>query len=771
MGKRQKSGKRSRTRAKRSVVADVEYVIRTAPTPVTRDAPPQLKRLYRAVREDAEARFAEEVTRLAALVRSTEPRFLLAEMSIHHLFHPAGFDHERALPDPLIQFHLEWLQAFCLRFPLAEYESAMPLDPAIATEISERLKRITALSMGVQFRCREDKYGRGPSGQTDGSWEQDLARTERLARRNWSYRSHMVQIVSALCAPLDAWALSELGHRFSGIPPLLFQIEAETERRVNRQRRAMSAVVQRTKSAIGMSRRWQKSGLPGADRALELENDLRDGRISAVEVISEFNRAMEQQVPGLFSFSLVELEALGQGRLSGRELTALMGNISFRFGDLRDIPTEFLTLGNPVWLKPFIALDEAEFFCPLPGMGLSHCLDLVGSLVRQRDAERWGQTRADFLQARTHEVIAQAFPTATIYPNSRCEDPPLENDIAAILDDVVLVLEAKAHQVEEGSWRGGPKGMRGAVEELVVEPSAQGQRFVAYLFETSGPRPLKNDVVGDFDIDCSGIRSAVRGNVVLDPFPIARLATPNLREAKLLGDDDPDPAPTYLLADLEAAMVLLPDELPRLHYLARRQVIQNRCWYQADEHDLLALYVDTGFNLSDLEETTEPYSFWGLARKQVDPYLEEALAGTGRRSRPGRRLQPGWRRILRKLEADRPPDWITVGISLLDASAEEQQRMLALTMHAARNGACGSEQTSVASWSIEVGLSFWRSTIVGVVTRGLTSEDRVGVVSAVVDDRRLNAETPCTVLHFEVTENRRVPVSFLYHPAKRTTVA
>ncbi len=771
MGKRQKPGKRSHMRAKKPTVADVEYVVRAAPAPVDRDAPPKMKRLYRAVLGDAEAGFAAEVTRLETLVRSTDPRFLLAEMSIHHLFHPAGFDHELALPDPLIQFHLEWLQAFCLRFSLAEYDPAVPLDPAIAAEISERLKRIPALSTAVQFRRREEKFGRDPSGQTAGSWEQELVRTERLARRNWSYRSHLVQMVSSLCAPLDGWALSELGHRLSGIAPLLFRVEAETERRVNRQRRAMSAVLHRAKSAIGMSRRWQQSCLPGADRAIELENELRNGRLSAVEFVSEFNRAMEQEAPGLFSFSIVELEVLAEGRLSGRELASLMGSISFRFSDLRNVPPEFFTLGNPAWLKPFIALDETAFFCPLPGIGLSHCLDLVGALVQQRDTDLWGQTRADFLQARTHEVIAQAFPTATIYPNSSCEDPRLENDVAAILDDVALVLEAKAHQVDDGTWRGGPKGMRGAVEELVVEPSAQGQRFAAYVLETRGPRPLKNDVAGDFVIDSTSIRSAVRANVVLDPFPIVRLATRNLREAKLLRDDEPDPAPTYLLADLVAAMVLLPDELQRLHYLARRQVIQNRCWYQADEHDLLALYVDTGFNLPELEEMTGPFSFWGLARKHVDPYLEEAFAGKGRRPRPERRLQPGWRRILKKLEADRPPDWVTIGMCLLDASAEAQHRMLTLTMGAARNEAGISEKASVASWSIEVGLSFWRSIIVGLVTRGLAPEDWAQVASAVVDDRRLNAETPCIVLHFEVTANRKVPVAYLYRPTKGAIAA
>ena len=44
--------------------------------------------------------------------------------------------------------------------------------------------------------------------------------------------------------------------------------------------------------------------------------------------------------------------------------------------------------------------------------------------------------------------------------------------------------------------------------------------------------------------------------------------------------------------------MLLPDELQRIHYLARRQVLQRlACLMHADEHELLALYVETGFTL------------------------------------------------------------------------------------------------------------------------------------------------------------------------------
>lgn len=753
------------------MVADVSYAVRPPPTPVDPDAPLKLKRLYRAVLGDAEAEFRAEVDRLTALVRSTDPLYLLAEMTVGHLFHPAGFDAERDLADPLIQFHLEWLQAFCLRFPLAEYRPSVPLDPKLAWEISDRLRQLPELSIGVLYRQHEQKFGRAPSGQIEGSWEQELARIERLARRNWSYRGHMVETVTRLCEPLDDWASAQLGYQLSAIPPLLMNIEAEVERRVNHQRRITDAVMHRSGSAIGRCRRWEQSGLPGSGQATELERDLQAGRLSPVELVSAFNRAIEHLFPALFSFSIADLEALSEGQLGAQSVETLMGRLSFRFGELGDQPPEHFILGNPIWTRPFIELDEATFFCPLPPTALSHSLDLVGALVRNQDSLLWGQTRAAFLQARMEEVIARAFPTATLYPNSKSDNPQFENDLAAVIDDAVVILEARAHQVDDGSRRGGPKGMRGNIKELVLKPSAQGRRFANYLFETSGPRPLRHEATGDFVIDSTSIHSAILANVVLDPFTVARVATRNLRSATLLRDDEPDPAPTYLLADLDAILALLPDELQRLHYLARRQILQNRCWYHAEEHDLLAVYVDTGFNLPELEKMEEPVILWGLARKYVDPYLEEALAGRVRRPRPERRLQPGWRRILEHLRRKRPPDWVTMGMALLDASAAQQHQMVELTKRTVREVATSNKETAVGWWSMDVGLPFWRSTIAGVVTQGVASEEWENLASAMIKKHSLGVETSCTVLYFDTTASRKAPSAFYFHPGENNPIA
>ncbi len=137
-----------------------------------------------------------------------------------------------------------------------------------------------------------------------------------------------------------------------------------------------------------------------------------------------------------------------------------------------------------MWTRPFVALEDGTYFCPLPGIGLSHILTLVRNLAvgeeddeeleeeESEEARRWSQARSRFLEERTREILAEAFPSATIYPNSKYDDPPvgvdLENDLAVVLDDVVLVVEAEVAPGDERGVAGGPDSMRRSFEKMVL---------------------------------------------------------------------------------------------------------------------------------------------------------------------------------------------------------------------------------------------------------------------------------------------------------------
>ena len=97
-------------------------------------------------------------------------------MSLGHGFFTAGFDPGIHAPDALTQWPLEWLQGFCLRFDLEDYSLGHRRRSGSVRDIGAGLARVGAASGAVWFRRREERFGREPSDQIDGSWEQQQAR-------------------------------------------------------------------------------------------------------------------------------------------------------------------------------------------------------------------------------------------------------------------------------------------------------------------------------------------------------------------------------------------------------------------------------------------------------------------------------------------------------------------------------------------------------------------------------------------------------------------
>jgi hypothetical protein len=127
---------------------------------------------------------------------------------------------------------------------------------------------------------------------------------------------------------------------------------------------------------------------------------------------------------------------------------------------------------------------------------------------------------------------------------------------------------------------------------------------------------------------------------------------------------------TLTLADLEIAFELLEGACQKLHYLARRSEFQAQASYLGDEADLLAFYLDTGFNIGESEFNGEVLFLTGMS-KELDPYF--IAKSDGRRvKKPSLRLTKWWRAMLNSLEARGAPGWSDVGRSLLNVPALEQ---------------------------------------------------------------------------------------------------
>lgn len=133
-------------------------------------------------------------------------------------------------------------------------------------------------------------------------------------------------------------------------------------------------------------------------------------------------------------------------------------------------------------------------------------------------------------------------------------------------------------------------------------------------------------------------------------------------------------APTISIADFRCIVDILDDPIVLLHYLSERAFLQKSFGLYGDEMDFLGLYLETGFNLSALDQQHETLSVTGLSGR-IDRYYDARDAGV-KLSKPTPKLRPLFRDIMERLSHRRPEGWIMVGLHVLSAADyAEQQRL------------------------------------------------------------------------------------------------
>jgi hypothetical protein len=144
---------------------------------------------------------------------------------------------------------------------------------------------------------------------------------------------------------------------------------------------------------------------------------------------------------------------------------------------------------------------------------------------------------------------------------------------------------------------------------------------------------------------------------------------PELQEAGFMAQGI-DFAPVMLFTDLEIIFEILDRTCEKLHYLRRRTQFERNSVYFGDETDLLAFYLETGFNIREAE-FDGTFFFLHQLSKTLDPYFmrkwhpEEI-------SKPSRALTSWWGDLLDYIEKLQTLRWTEVGFILLNVAYEDQ---------------------------------------------------------------------------------------------------
>jgi hypothetical protein len=232
-------------------------------------------------------------------------------------------------------------------------------------------------------------------------------------------------------------------------------------------------------------------------------------------------------------------------------------------------------------------------------------------------------------------------------------------------------------------------------------------------------------------LDPSALKHFIRVNVTLDFFGPLACEARSMQDAGML-DPAVAGAPTIALVDLENIGVLLDSPAQVLHYFTRRGEIDQHLDFLADELDMLALYLGTGFVFGDIEFAAQQFvSFYGLS-DQIEPFLFSKSAGIDV-TKPRLKLTPYWKELLSRFEARRFPNWTLASFALLNVGYEGQQefekQQIEMCERIRRTPATEGEINSVIAIN---GNSRKSAAIVSVGVRDISEPDRMGTLQHAV---------------------------------------
>jgi hypothetical protein len=478
----------------------------------------------------------------------------------------------------LEQVHVELLQAFVLAAGIGK--------PVPASAHS--MVRLWRLAMNNLVAYMTEI---GPNTDTDT----DTELTYRIRLRTISYRNFFssddaMDVIPTLFSHMDAVARRELGYALSDFARALFEIFKTIGERFYK-RIERENLLRKGLNVDGVV----EGMLQGSERTQRTWR-LMDARAASQQIRGQAAFQMAEMLCApLFTFDRhILVERFGE------PIATALFSCALPFGAIAETDLPRIYLANPIWKRPFIALDADTLFLPLPVLIISFPFLIIEGLIdgHAKLQAAYSAARARYLEEDVKRIVRQSLPSAAIYHGVKWTDPDsglgYENDIVAVLGMHVLIFEAKSGKLSSSSRRGGVKSLKTNFAELFVKPGEQATRLEMLLARRLDDFKLV-DRNGDIvRIDPAGPSVVHKFGICIEQFASVTSSRKLFRELGLL-ERDREWAPILTLGELRMISARLDTELSFFHYLTRRATIDDLLDFIADEQDLLALYLSNGF--------------------------------------------------------------------------------------------------------------------------------------------------------------------------------
>ena len=630
--------------------------------------------ILRDVGEKARKDFDAKYPAIQKWFSEYDPLYILSYCSMYFVSQPAGIDPEATGSLDFYHHYLEIMQAFAL------YQERN-LSPKPLLQNAEKLKQeMQEIGDLMHLRLMDIPKHLKSEEEIAAYRLRTGMMSETTAIRNWAYHHQMRRIVGDLSK-----LVKDDFEKLYGIDPVklmeaLFKLSEERDDLLNEH-------LDRTRSFA--KKKNHKEMIDAYNQAFPENEKIEGDEINQIwsyagknirNLLGMLICHSDLKIERIYSFDFDHFVSLYGDSTRKENLKAVLDKLSYRFGDLKDYEKEHIILENPVHHKPFIAVEEDIYYSAVFGILPHLTIGLLEDLISENEdlRSKYGDTiKPKYLEDEIERLFRSHFPNAQIFRGSQWADPPnnknYENDLTVIIDTFALIIEAKSGAVTPPAKRGAPDRLFETLKELIEKPSEQAHRFIMYLYTNRGIHKFKNKRGEENIIDSTKINYYIPLGVTFAHLGFISSNLKKIIKAGITERKIGDLAPSVSLTNLESIFELLPFEAEKIHYFARRREIEDHIYYEGDELDLLAFYLDNGFNIGDAEYGGKLAMNITMKSKELDPYFVGIGEGVNVK-RPGLAMTEWWHDLLLYLANTRPKNWIETSFILLNSTKENQEK-------------------------------------------------------------------------------------------------
>lgn len=496
-----------------------------------------------------------------------------------------------------------------------------------------------------------------------------------MAVRNWAYYHQMQTVMGEMAKLVQDEFIKAHNVCPLAFINLLFTLSAKIEERINNHLNKLQSSLSK-KDYLSIQTEYEnvfervtKSTIENKEHMWEMAGkDLTELRAL---LLAHSDLRLQQ----LFAFTPDEMANYSDGKLSVESINYLFSKLTYSFSDLKDCEKNYIILDNPTHNRPFINTEDGYFsslWTSIPHLSLS----MLEYLVQENETlrERYNIQRAKYLESEIEILFRKSFPNAEIHKGSEwigADGKKYENDLIVLIDTFAIVVEAKSGIMTKPAKRGAPDRLAKTIKELIEEPSEQALRFIEYLKTNKGELSLQTKT-GCNKINAESINYFIPLGVTFYHLGVLGTNLKLLVKSGMTNKNIHELAPSISLTDLQIVFELLTTEAQKIHYFQRRRELEMQVEYFADELDLLGFYLDTSFDIGDMEGEGKAALNLTLKSKDLDPYIIGTAKGSSVK-KPELKMTTWWKDILATMAKRKTKRWLEFSYILLNIHVENQR--------------------------------------------------------------------------------------------------